>query len=207
MTDDDRMTGHEALKQFPQSHLGFVIWTSFVIFRQVPRMRDTSGRVRIRLTLCSRVTVSMCEPLIAGSSSKRPDCTPRVSVPAYSLSSLMSKSCTLVPRPIVKRSKPVAIGSSVPQWPTFLISIFRRTSATASCEVIPSALSTSRTPSRLGLNDVTNFLQNVPFDFGECSAHACARREGMPPAAKFLTDGTDINSNTFRAPPAPNLAV
>src|SRR5438046_8374830 len=124
---------------------------------------------------------------------------PSVRVPAYSLSSLMSKSWTFVPRPIVKRSKPVAIGSRVPQWPTFFISSFRRTSATTSCEVIPSALSTSRTPSRVGLNDVTNFLQNIPFDFGECSAHACARREARTPAAKFLTDGTDINGITFRA--------
>src|SRR5438094_9497716 len=132
---------------------------------------------------------------------------PSVRVPAYSLSSLMSKSWTFVPRPIVKRSKPVAIGSRVPQWPTFFISSFRRTSATTSCEVIPSALSTSRTPSRVGLNDVTNFLQNVPFDFGECSAHACARREGMPPAAKFLTDGTDINGITFRAHADPHFAV
>src|SRR5438094_8825700 len=132
---------------------------------------------------------------------------PRVSVPAYSLSSLMSKSCTLVPRPSVKRSKPVAIGSSVPQWPTFLISICRRTSATTSCEVIPSALSTSRTQSRLGLNGVTNFLQNSLFDFGECSAHARPRCESMSAATKLLTDHTDINGISFRTHTDAHLAI
>src|ERR1700730_591846 len=99
---------------------------------------------------------------------------------------------------MVSRSRPVAIGSSVPQWPIFLISSLRRTSATTSCEVIPSALSTSRTPSGPAVNDVTNCLQDFRFNFRERSAHACACGKTMPSAAKFLTDGAQVCSIVLR---------
>src|SRR5213080_2513506 len=44
-------------------------------------------------------------------------------------------------------SKPVALGSSVPQWPTFLIWNWRRMASTTSCEVGPTGLSISSAPS------------------------------------------------------------
>src|SRR5436309_11195176 len=41
---------------------------------------------------------------------------------------------------------PVAIGSSVPAWPTRRVCASRRTRATTSCEVIPPGLSTMSRP-------------------------------------------------------------
>src|SRR5438046_8310047 len=41
---------------------------------------------------------------------------------------------------------PVAIGSSVPAWPTFFVPASRRTRATTSCEVMPPGLSTITRP-------------------------------------------------------------
>ena len=43
----------------------------------------------------------------------------------------------------------------------------RLTSATTSCEVIPAALSTRRTPSGVAVNDIANFLQHTLFHFRE----------------------------------------
>src|ERR1700704_1546060 len=108
---------------------------------------------------------------------------------------------------MVSRSRPVAIGSSVPQWPIFLISSLRRTIATTSCDVIPSALSTSRTPSGPAVNDVTNCLQDFRFDFGERSAHARTRGKSMTATAKFLADRADIGGITLRAHAHPHFAV
>src|ERR1700736_6376054 len=108
---------------------------------------------------------------------------------------------------MVSKRRPVAIGSSVPQWPIFLISSLRRTIATTSCDVIPSALSTSRTPSGPAVNDVTNCLQDFRFGFRERSAHACAGGKGMPTAAKFLTDGAHVRGITFRTHTDAHLAV
>src|SRR5205807_9305234 len=119
--------------------------------------------------------------------------TPKVSVPTYSLSSLINRSCTFVPRPIVNKSNPVAIGSSVPQWPTFLIPSWRRASATTSCEVMPSALSTSRTPSGTAADDITHFLQNFLFELGERAADARASCEHVAAAAKFFADRADVH--------------
>src|SRR5438552_10243235 len=123
--------------------------------------------------------------------------TPSTNVPTYSLSSLMSKSWTFVPRPTVIKSRPVAMGSSVPQWPTFLISSLRRTRATTSCEVIPSALSTSRTPSGVAVNDVTNRLQNALLYFTQSTTNPGAGCECMSAAAKFLADGANIHRFTL----------
>src|SRR6059058_486787 len=132
---------------------------------------------------------------------------PSVRVPTYSLSSLISKSCTFVPRPIVRRSRPVAIGSSVPQWPIFLIPSCRRASATTSCEVIPSALSTRRTPSGIATDNITNFLQNFLFYFCERAANPRAGRENVSAAAKFLANGADIHLFVFRTHAHTHFAV
>src|SRR6266403_2206238 len=133
--------------------------------------------------------------------------TPSTNVPAYSLSSLMSRSCTFVPRPIVSSNRPVAIGSSVPQWPIFLVPSFRRVNATTSCDVIPSALSTSRMPSGSALNDVTNFLQNLFFHFAEAPANARAGSQCMPAAAELLANRANIDGFIFRSHADAHLAV
>src|SRR3954471_16307018 len=119
-------------------------------------------------------------------------------VPEYSLSSLMRRSWILVPRPRVSKSKPVAIGSSVPQWPTFFIWRRRRTIATTSCDVIPAALSTRSTPSGVAVNDIADLLENFTFDFGKSSADPCPGRELVPAAAELRTDRADIRALGFR---------
>ena len=55
----------------------------------------------------------------------------------------------LVQRLIATTTMPVAIGSSVPACPTFLIPVARLTSATRSCEVRPEGLSRTRNPSTI----------------------------------------------------------
>src|ERR1700738_4933711 len=100
---------------------------------------------------------------------------------------------------MVSRSRPVAIGSSVPQWPIFLISSLRRTIATTSCEVIPAALSTSRTPSGVAVNDIANLLQDFFFHFRQRTAHAGAGRKFVPASAEFLANRADICRIRFRA--------
>src|SRR6476469_10423270 len=118
--------------------------------------------------------------------------TPRIIVPEYSLSSLIRRSWIFVPRPRVRRRRPVAMGSSVPQCPTFFICKRRRTIATTSCEVIPAALSTSRTPSGVAVNDIANLLQNFCFNLGQRSAHSRPGRQLVSAAAEFLADGTNV---------------
>src|ERR1700722_16758586 len=108
---------------------------------------------------------------------------------------------------IVIKSSPVAIGSSVPQWPTFLIPSWRRTSATTSCDVMPSALSTRKTPSRDVANDVTHFLQNLLFYLGKRAFNTRASRKGMSAATEFLTDRAHVNLIALRAHTDPDLPV
>src|ERR1043165_3162465 len=59
----------------------------------------------------------------------------------------MSFSESLVPRPSRIMSRPVALGSSVPQWPTFFIWKWRRLFSPTWCEVGPAGLSTRSAPS------------------------------------------------------------
>src|SRR4051812_47668060 len=130
---------------------------------------------------------------------------PRIIVPEYSLSSLMSRSWIFVPRPRVRRRSPVAIGSRVPQCPTFFICRRRRTIATTSCEVIPAALSTRRTPSGVAVNDMANLLQHFLFNLGKRAAHPGAGRESVSAAAKFLADRTNIGRIRFRTHAHPHF--
>src|SRR5438477_7076874 len=135
--------------------------------------------------------------------------TPRTNVPAYSLASLTSRSCTFVPRPTVSRSRPVAIGSRVPQWPIFLVPSFRRATATTSCDVIPSALSTSRTPSGepSALNGFINFLQHFLFDLGQRPQNARTGSERVSAATKRLANRGDIDPFIFRTHADADLPV
>src|SRR3954468_8355563 len=118
--------------------------------------------------------------------------TPRIIVPEYSLSSLMRRSWIFVPRPRVRRRSPVAIGSRVPQCPTFFICRRRRAIATTSCEVIPAALSTRRTPSGVAVNDMADLLHYSLLYLCQSAAAPRPGRELVAAAAKFLADGADI---------------
>ena len=103
----------------------------------------------------------------------------------------------------------MAIGSSVPQWPIFLVPSCCRASATTSCDVIPSALSTSRTPSgdAGALNGFTSFLQNFLFHFGKGAADPRTGSECMAATAKFLADRANIDPLVFRSHTDAYLAV
>src|SRR5947209_3632488 len=118
-------------------------------------------------------------------------------VPEYSLSSLIRRSCTFVPRPIVISNSPVAIGSSVPQWPTFLICNRRLTSATTSCDVMSGALSTSRTPSGVAVNDIANCREDALLHFGKTPANARPGGQLMTAAAEALANCADVGRFRF----------
>src|SRR5437868_11159414 len=90
------------------------------------------------------------------------------------------------------------IGSSVPQCPTFLICKRRRTKATTSCEVMPAALSTSRTPSGVMPDNNTGFLHDFLRHFGQVAAHPGSRGQGVTTASETLADGAHINCFIFR---------
>src|SRR5207245_1991459 len=96
------------------------------------------------------------------------------------------------PRPKARRSRPVAMGSRVPQWPTFFIWRRRRTIATTSCDVIPGALSTRRTPSGVAVNDMANLLHHSLLDVGQASADPRTGRQLVAASAEFLADRADV---------------
>src|SRR4051812_27977133 len=119
----------------------------------------------------------------------------------------MRRSWILVPRPRVSKSRPVAIGSSVPQCPTFFIWRRRRTIATTSCDVIPAALSTSRTPSGVAVNDMANLFQNFVLNFGQRSAHPGAGRQLVAASAEFLADRANVRGLRFGTHTDPHPGV
>src|SRR4029077_12026242 len=85
----------------------------------------------------------------------------------------------------------------------------RRASATTSCDVIPSALSTSRTPSgdAGAAKGFTSFLQNFFFHFRQRSAHARTGSECVTAAAKFLTNRAHIHPFVFGTHADPHLSI
>src|SRR5215472_1466333 len=84
---------------------------------------------------------------------------------------------------------------------------FRRVSATTSCDVIASALSTSSTPSGDALKGFTNFLQNLFFDLGKASANTRARGQCVPAPAEFLANRADIDGFVFRTHADADFAI
>src|SRR5258708_28148894 len=72
---------------------------------------------------------------------------------------------------------------------------------------MPSALSTSRTPSRVTSNDMANCLQNFGSYFGKGAAHARAGSQNVSAAAAFLADGANIDIFIFCAHAHAHLAV
>src|SRR5689334_4412910 len=72
---------------------------------------------------------------------------------------------------------------------------------------MPSALSTSRTPSGVAVNDVTDCLHYPLLDFGKRPAHTSPGRQGMAASTEFLTDGTNVDRRIFRAHTDADFAV
>ncbi len=77
---------------------------------------------------------------------------PKATVARYRLRPAVRNCDRRVALPITTGNTPVANGSSVPVCPTRVLrGNRRRTVATTSCDVMPSGLSTMRTPSRAGI--------------------------------------------------------
>src|ERR1051326_4727197 len=110
----------------------------------------------------------------------------------------MSFSESLVARPRRRINNPVALGSSVPQCPTFLISKFRRMFSTTSWEVGPAGLSMSSAPSSVSKvcmsgKGAFDFVDDLALDTMGGALYASARGSGMAAAAKFLGDVVDVH--------------
>ena len=73
---------------------------------------------------------------------------PKRTTASYSFSDRSQKRASLVACPIMRGNTPVAIGSSVPRCPTRRVPAIPRILLTTSCDVHPSGLSTTITPSR-----------------------------------------------------------
>src|SRR5436190_10460064 len=121
----------------------------------------------------------------------------------------MSFSESLVPRPRTMMSRPVALGSSVPQWPTFLMRNWRRMASTTSWEVGPLGLSMSRAPSSAVNSCMAGSARGVDrrFDGGHNAAlggeraadNTCAGRGGMTAAPELATNVADVHFGAFGA--------
>ena len=93
------------------------------------------------------------------------------------------------PLPSVSSSRPVASGSSVPQWPIFFCLRTRRTFCTASCEVKPGSLSSSSSPSFISRHDRSSAARGS-------SRRPPARRTSSPSPAS-------VKPAALRWPPPP----
>src|SRR6266540_6575711 len=129
-------------------------------------------------------------------------------LPSYTLSADIIFSESFVPRPSTMMSRPVALGSSVPQWPTFLIWKRRLMASSTSCEVGPAGLSIRSAPSN-GSNSCMGLLRRVEglFYCGDhptlngqrFAAEARAGRGRVSAAAEQTGDFIDIHPLAFRA--------
>src|SRR4051812_39661240 len=72
--------------------------------------------------------------------------SPSRTVASYAFSVSIRWPSRRVARSMPSTSTPVAIGSSVPAWPTLRVPASRRIRETTSCEVIPAGLSTTTSP-------------------------------------------------------------
>src|SRR5687768_12738198 len=84
------------------------------------------------------------------------------------------KRVSRVALPSVSSSRPVASGSSVPQWPIFFCLRSRRTFCTTSCEVRPGSLSTSSSPSFISTG--SDSLADL---FGHCRSRVQGGGQGL----------------------------
>src|SRR4051794_2180774 len=72
---------------------------------------------------------------------------------------------------------------------------------------MPSALSTSRTPSGVAVNDVTDGLHYSLLDLAKRSANARTGSQSMTAAPELLAYGTNIDRGIFRAHADPDLTI
>src|SRR5712671_1783962 len=121
---------------------------------------------------------------------------PKRTVASYSFSPSAMKPATLVASPTQMGKTPVAVGSSVPVWPTRLTLNRPFTRRTTSNEVGPLGLFTTTTPLRSGIRG----LQGLSDLGGNAGAHGCLvaldrapRRVLVPAAAEPLRDGGHVH--------------
>src|ERR1051325_895333 len=132
----------------------------------------------------------------------------------------MSFSESLAPLPSTMSNRPVAFGSRVPQWPTFLMPKRRRMRSTTSCEVRPAGLSTRMPPSSeensiraIGWKSVfevsllaspagkslraaqrlLHFGEHAALDAHWPAGHARTGGRGMAAAAENFRHGVDVH--------------
>ena len=72
---------------------------------------------------------------------------------------------------------------------------------------MPAALSTSRTPSGVAVNDIANCFHDPSLDFRQRAAHARTCRELMPAAAEALANRRHIRGFALRAHADAHFAV
>src|SRR5258708_6759642 len=133
--------------------------------------------------------------------------TPSSKVPTYSLSSLIKRSCILVPRPITISKSPVAKGSRVPQCPTFCTPKRWRTVATTSWLVIGASLSTRSNPSRVLKDFIAEVIDCLGPHFCERAANPRSGRELMTAAARGGAYPVRIYFRVLRPDADPNALV
>src|SRR5687768_11525830 len=133
-------------------------------------------------------------PVSTSSPSRSPvvDVQPSRATARYVFGSSMRNRCARLRRPTRTSSSPVAYGSSVPAWPTFVLrGSERRTSSTTSCDVTPAGLARRRTPSTAALGAVELLAHVLPELAHQLWVRHGRREAGrlrMAPAAELARD-------------------
>src|SRR5436190_22994988 len=109
---------------------------------------------------------------------------------------------------------PVAFGSSVPQWPTFLMPKRRRMASTTSCDVGPAGLSMRMAPSRAENSCIILQLRNSGGGFEGKIAYESrmpdfVRRKGVKSEDRHLSprDYSGKSVQYYGLTPLTDLAV
>ena len=110
-------------------------------------MSPVSGRIAARDRVLGDARGRGRSTTTSPSASSVPSHCPSRIVAVYALSVRTRWCSNRVAAPTPSTSTPVAIGSSVPAWPTRRVRASRRIRATTSCDVSPAGLSTTTSPS------------------------------------------------------------